>query len=257
MRQALALVISIVLGLMAVFAMKNYINREKNTTEKTEEMVKILFVKRHLSAGTKLMLADIQPKDFPLSSVTPDMVKIHEKIEIEGKVIRREINRGGPLFHSDFLSERRKIVSSIAKGRRLVSLPVNQISGVSGLIKPGNRVDILLTLTSTEKTQKNLTKTILLLQNVSIYATDSQTSTISERFGLKKKRSYSTLTLSVTPTEAALLTNAVSLGSISFLLRSNDDFGRTSSDLSINVTNIEQKAREANELRWQVIKEAK
>ncbi len=256
MRQALALVISIVLGLLAVFAMKNYINREKNTTEKTEEMVKVLFVKRHLAAGTKLMLADIQPKDFPLSSITPDMVKIHEKIEIEGKVIRREINRGGPLFHSDFLSERRKIVSSIAKGRRLVSLPVNQISGVSGLIKPGNRVDILLTLTSTEKTQKNLTKTILLLQNVSIYATDSQTATISERFGLKKKRSYSTLTLSATPTEAALLTNAVSLGSISFILRSNDDFGRTPSNLTINVQNIEQKAREANEKRWQVIKNA-
>jgi pilus assembly protein CpaB len=251
MRQAMALVISIVLGLLAVFAMKNYINREKNTTAVPEEMVKVCFVKRHFEAGKKLMKADIKVLNFPAKSVSTDMVKAHELIEIAGKILRREINREGPLFHSDFLSERRKVVASIAEGRRLVSIPVNSTSGVSGLIKPGNRVDILLTLTSTEKSKKNLTRTMMLLQNVSVYATDSQTASIPERFGLlKKKRSYATLTLSVSPEEAALLTNAVSLGSLSFLLRSNEDFSKTDFSLSVDVDNIEKMAREANTLRW-------
>jgi pilus assembly protein CpaB len=254
MRQALALVISIVLGLLAVFAMKNYINREKTTTGQVEEMVKVLFVKRHLSAGTKLMQSDIDVMKFPLKSVSSDMVKSHEIIEIAGKVLRREINRGGPLFHSDFLTERRKVITSIAKGRRLVSVPVNQISGVSGLIKPGNRVDILLTYIAESNALKNVSKTILLLQNVSVYATDSTTATLPQRFGFKKKNSYSTLTLSVTPTEAALLTNATSLGSIGFLLRSNEDFGKAPAGLHINVKNIEEKAKEANNLRWSKVK---
>lgn len=253
MKQALALVVSIILGLLAVFAMKNYINREKSQNVSTVEMVDVLFVKRQLNPGTSLKRSDVMAKEMPKDSVTADMVKPHEIIEITGKVVRRGINRHGPLFHSDFLSETRKTVSSIAEGRRLVSIPVSQISGVSGLIKPGNRVDILFTSSDDSKTGST-SKTVLLMENISVYATDNQTINIPERFGLKKRASYSALTLSVTTDEAAILTSAVNLGSLQFILRSNEDFNRVKHKIEINKKNILQKAQQANQSRWNKIK---
>ena len=52
----------------------------------------------------------------------------------------REINRGGP-FPPD-LGSRGRSMSEVNVGRRLISVSVSLVTGVSGLVQPGHRVDL-------------------------------------------------------------------------------------------------------------------
>jgi pilus assembly protein CpaB len=254
MRQAFALIISIALGLLAVFAMKNYIAQEKKSSVQKIDMVEVLFSKRHLPPKTVLQRSDVYPSFLPSGSVTPDMVKPHEFIEINGLSVHREVNRGGPLFHSDFLSTQRKYISEVQKGRRLISIAVNQISGVSGLIRPGQRVDILYsTVESSFGAAKGQSQTVMLLENVSVHATDDKTVDIPLAFN-QKRAGYSTVTFSVTPTEAVILTNASRQGVITLALRSKDDFTPSALKGNINDKNLLDSAKRANAERWKKIK---
>jgi pilus assembly protein CpaB len=253
MRQSLALIVSIVLGLLAVFAMKNYINQEKKSSIVQVDMVEVIFSKRHLPSRSVLKNADLYPVFLPSDSTTPDMIKRHEVVEILGKSIQREINRGGPLFHSDFLGAQQKNISIVSKGRRLVSISVNQVSGVSGLIRPGQRVDILFSsMTSRLSSNKAEAETSLLLENISVYATDSQTIDIPLAFN-QKHSGYSTITFSVTPLEALILTSATRQGQITLLLRSKDDFTASELKEPVDSKSLLPLSRKANELRWKTL----
>jgi pilus assembly protein CpaB len=257
MRQAFALIISIALGLLAVFAMKNYINQEKKAATRQEDMVEVLFSKRQMTAKTILQRSDVESKYLPSSSVTPDMVKPHEIIEIVDRPIEREVNRGGPLFHSDFLGTRHEQMTGLATGRRWISVPVNQVNGVSGLIHPGNRVDILYTQAQANdvKLGQNASSTVLLLENMTVHATDSQTLSIPALD--KKNRNYSTLTLNATPLEAAVLTAASKSGTLTFMIRSKDDFEPSATTKPITAATLEAMARQANAERWKSVSSGK
>ena len=250
MRQAFALIVSIVLGLLAVFAMKNYINQEKKSSTVKVDMVEVLVSTRHLPSGSLLQKSDVRILSLPSESTTPDMIKPHEFIEVNGQGVQREINRGGPLFHSDFLGTQQKIISNVSKGRRLVSISVNQVSGVSGLIRPGQRVDILFSsMTSKLSSDKAEAQTSLLLENISVHATDNQTIDIPLAFN-QKFSGYSTITFSVTPLEALILTSATRQGQITLLLRSKDDFTASEIKDPVDSKNLLNLSKKANELRW-------
>lgn len=248
MKQSLALIISIGFGLLAVFAMKNYMERERSVGLKKENLVEVLFSKRHLDAKSVLQRSDVQVKALPSSAVSPDMVKPHEVIEIEGQAILREINRGGPFFHSDFLGSQGRSMSEVNVGRRLISVSVSLVTGVSGLVKPGHRVDLFYTHSAAER-QKSSSglETILLLENVSVHAIDAQTVNVPSR---RDRRQYSTLTLSVTPQEAALLTQAGRGGVITFAIRAKEDFERFGAALRVDDENLMDLARASNAARW-------
>src|SRR5438093_11347739 len=57
---------------------------------------------------------------------------------------------------------------------RAVSMEVNQVSGVSGFVLPGDRVDVLVTVDPPNATSNPVTKT--LLQNIEILAAGQKTS---------------------------------------------------------------------------------
>ncbi|MBF0197533.1 MAG: Flp pilus assembly protein CpaB [Planctomycetes bacterium] len=260
MRQAFALIISLALGLLAVYAMKNYINQEKRAANKKVAMVEVLCTTRQIIAKSVIERADLKMIELPETSVTPDMVKMPEIGVVEGKTIQREVNRGGVLFHSDFLGKQRERMSGISKGRRLLSVPVSQVTGVSGLIKPGSRVDLLYTESASAKrggAGADSSSTAILLENVTVYATDSQTIDIPQSSMSNRGRSYSTLVLSVTPTEAAVLVAANRLGTITFTLRSKSDFTPSKILTEVDKNSLVSLAKDENKKRWDAIKKLK
>lgn len=102
----------------------------------------------------------------------------------------------------------------IPRDKRALSVSVNDISGVAGLIKPGDWVDVIVTVDSNNiQPVANMP-----LQNILVLAANKN-SDPGEKESSPKDDKVVTITLAVTPDEATLLALAEVKGSIFFTLR--------------------------------------
>ena len=104
----------------------------------------------------------------------------------------------------------------IRPSMRAVSLEVNQISGVSGFVLPGDRVDVLVTVDPHSISNNPVTNT--LLQNIEVLAAGQKT---SQKDGAPM--SVQSVTLLVDPESAAKVAHAIHEGEIQLVLRNPED----------------------------------
>ena len=99
---------------------------------------------------------------------------------------------------------------------RAASLEVNQVSGVSGFVLPGDRVDVLTTVDSRSGFEDAVTRTVL--QNVEVLAAGQKTEQQDN-----KPITVQSVTLLVDPQGAEILALALHEGKIHLVLRNPDD----------------------------------
>jgi pilus assembly protein CpaB len=99
---------------------------------------------------------------------------------------------------------------------RAAGLQVNQVSGVSGFILPGDRVDVLATVDQNQVGQEAITRTVL--QNIEVLAAGQKTEQRDN-----KPITVQAVTLLVDPTGAEVLAHSQHEGEISLVLRNPDD----------------------------------
>jgi len=102
---------------------------------------------------------------------------------------------------------------------RAASIEVNQVSGVSGFVLPGDRVDVLSTIDSRSNDGNAVTRTVL--QNVEVLAAGLKTDQKEN-----KPLPVQAVTLLVDPTGAEVLAHAQHEGDIHLVLRNPDDQGK-------------------------------
>ena len=92
---------------------------------------------------------------MPLDSVpsgairdTPD-----DRTRLRGSLVRKFLDTGSPITSENVLRPRDRgfLASVLAPGTRAISIKVDAESGVSGLIKPGDYVDVVLTQVADER----------------------------------------------------------------------------------------------------------
>jgi len=99
---------------------------------------------------------------------------------------------------------------------RAVSMEVNQVSGVSGFVLPGDRVDVLVTIDP--HTAQNNPVTNTLLQNIEVLAAGQKT---QQKDGTPL--SVQSVTLLVDPQGAEKVAHAIHEGEIHLVLRNPED----------------------------------
>jgi len=104
----------------------------------------------------------------------------------------------------------------IPPGQRAMAVRINDVAGISGLIQPNSRVDVLVTL-SDAVTGKQVAKLFMENMRVLSVGTDIQ------RDASGKPNAATTVTLGVTPDEAERLAVAMNTGSIQLVLRGYGD----------------------------------
>lgn len=102
---------------------------------------------------------------------------------------------------------------SIEKGRRAISVSVDEVLGVSYYLTKGDHVDILCAMNIGEKPAS-----VTLVENVKVLALGTATAT-------DKTKGYTTVTLSVTPAEALKINYAMTNGRILLTMRPVLDSG--------------------------------
>lgn len=105
----------------------------------------------------------------------------------------------------------------IAPGMRAMAVKINDVVGLSGLIQPNSRVDVLVTLKSSEAQGKEEAK--LFMSNMRVLSVGTQV----ERGADGKPINATTAALEVTPREAEQLAIATNQGSIQLVLRGYGD----------------------------------
>ncbi len=131
---------------------------------------------------------------------------------------------GEPLLESKLSPKgQRGLASLVADGMRAFTITTNVASGVAGFILPGNKVDVLLTFANVG-TNKDFTgggSTTTLLQNVEILAVDQKVEAPADnKVDTTNLRS---VTLLVTPSQAAKLSLGQNKGTLHLTLRNPKD----------------------------------
>jgi pilus assembly protein CpaB len=102
----------------------------------------------------------------------------------------------------------------VPAGMRAESVRVNDVTGVSGMIQPGDHVDVVAVL---PKTVAGTSQARLLLQHVLVLAIGSSQQAAPTR-GTASVQSYTDVTLALYPGDAVLLIYAGSQGTLQLLL---------------------------------------
>jgi pilus assembly protein CpaB len=130
----------------------------------------------------------------------------------------------------------------VRPGMRAASVEVNQVSGVSGFILPGDRVDMLVTVEKVQNPEDAYTQTIL--QDVEVLAAGMKTTTQDN-----KPLAVQAVTLLVEPKEAEIMAHATRQGAITLVLRAREDNAQVSKATPVRTSDLRGKQAEAKPVR--------
>jgi pilus assembly protein CpaB len=168
-----------------------------------------------LLPGTKLGPESIKVIQLPLESVPSTAIDLEKA---EGRVLLVPVVAGELILEPKLAPPGTEggLSALVSPGKRAMTIRVDEMLGVTGLIVPGSYVDVLATMEDTQG--RNLdatTKTIL--QNIKVLPS------LGKSGGDKKESSSSMVTLEVDPEEAEKLALAAHRGRLQLALRNQVD----------------------------------
>lgn len=189
-----------------------------------QEKHEVLVADLDLAAGVFVKPQHLRWQRWPTDDVPESYVLkgARSQDEMIGAVVRRGISIGEPITDGAVVKpgERDFLAAVLDPGMRAVSVPITATSGNSGLIFPGDRVDLILTQTLLPDAGQGSTRMVseTVLKNIRIIAMGSETGEDTEEGGNNEKAK--TATLEVTPSQAESVTLVTELGKLSLSLRS-------------------------------------
>jgi pilus assembly protein CpaB len=139
---------------------------------------------------------------------------------VVGRVTRVPVFQGEPIVPGRLapVGTTGGLEIKIAPGKRAMSVKINDVAGISGLIQPNSRVDVLVNIKD-ERSEKEMQVAKLFMENMRVLSVGQQVT----RGDDGKPINATTATLEVTPDEAERLAIAMGQGSIALVLRGYGD----------------------------------
>ena len=167
-------------------------------------------------------------EDFTVRSVLPERVPPGAILEtpdskagLPGSLVRRFVDAGSPITLQDVLRPRDRgfLATVLAPDSRAISIKVDEESGVSGLIRPGDHVDVVLTqvFDKADPARRAVSETIL--RNVRAIAIDQEIVQGGRAISTMAIKPTQTVSLEVTPEQVKRVTVARQLGTLSLVVR--------------------------------------
>jgi len=121
---------------------------QPNTPAPPAPVTRYLVAARPVPAGSLARDEDFRAQDFPAGQVPPGALADtpDNRANLRGALVRTYLNPRDPVTEEMVMRPRDRgfLAAVLAPGTRAISIPVDPITGVAGLIWPGDRVDILL-----------------------------------------------------------------------------------------------------------------
>ncbi len=200
----------------------------------------VIVPKRFIAAGEYLSAENLAGRPIPAEFVPDNVVLAKDFRTVTGRLATMDLAAGKVVPWAAVLGERqREFSDTIALGRRAKTIRVGAIESFDGMLRPSDRIDLYGTFATAatpyfEGQDENRPPQVLVpvLQNVHVMATGKRSADLDARAvaqdPFNRESAYSTITVSVTPKEAAKLTLAERTGELTAVLRNSEDAGATS-----------------------------
>lgn len=204
--------LALVCGGIASTLAYNYLKNQP--TDKGPELEPLVVAAKDLTFGETLELGDMIVVLFPKGSIPKGSYSNPDSLV--GKSTKVFLKAKEPILDSKLSSIGGGLSLLIDKDMRAASIQVDKVSGVSGFILPGDRVDVISTVDRLGTKQDVVAKTIL--QKIEVLAAGEKT----ERKG-DKVITVQAVTLLVDPDGAQALALASQEGKMHLALRNPTD----------------------------------
>lgn len=211
-KSLLLLVMALGCGLIAAVGINQIMARPSNEGE----TVSIVVAKREILKGDLIKPDDIRLQEWRKDALPEGAI---DKIEVlQDKRVKSTIIVGEPLLAGKLIDGKGDS-PEIPAGMKAVTVKVDKVSA-SGLIKPGDNVDVLVHAEANQQRGIMQTTTQRLLENVKVLAVDD---VVERPAPGEPPISATTVSLLVTPKDAMRVTLASEVGTIRLIMRSIKD----------------------------------
>ena len=186
--------------------------------------VNVLIATQDIPLGAAITEGMLGTRPLPSSYVEDRHIPDTDAQRVIGVRITSGVRAGESLLWSDLATtsdQSRDLSSLVRSGQRAISVRADATASFGGLVRPGDRVDVLLTL---ERTTGDPV-TVPLLQNQLVLAAGQDTGAIQRagQGGSQRSTAINQVTLSASVEQAQVLAFAAQRGRLTLILRNPDD----------------------------------
>jgi pilus assembly protein CpaB len=247
-----ALTLSLIMAVIAVFFVQSYVSSiEEEAKKKFGTEVLVIVARKDIREMETVNETMLEFKLIPKRFLEPAAISLEKKEEdkesvktlkgLTGTIAVVPVKKGEQLTYNKLTdpSIRTGLAPQIAPGRRAVSIPVNESSSVSKLVKPGDRVDLIAIVDLGGGKENKVAKTVLqdvVVLSIGRYITNNVARLVETDPAGGKDRvkslaedfSFTSVTLEVEPPQAQAIALLLASGdnSLALSLRNNDDVER-------------------------------
>lgn len=213
----LALLLALVVGLLVFRFM-----RTGRTPQQVQAPASSMLVvaATDMEKGTKIRAEQLKTASFLTASAPPGAFT--ETGAVVGRVVATPVSAGEAITATRLLPQDASyggVSTMIAPGMRAVAVKGNKVMGLAGFIRPGNHVDVMVTIDD-ETREKSKARTKVVLADIRVLATGTELKQEGDDSATSPVETY---TLEVTPAQAELLSLGAARGELHFALRNPAD----------------------------------
>ena len=213
--------LSLIIGVVGVYYSKHYIEEQiayyKGQLDESEPLVQVVVPTRALVRGEVVSKELLSMREIPERFADSNAVNASNFDVAIGQRVDYDIDEGRPLLWAHLEGGVSPTFSGkVPDGLRAMTVRVDEVNSISGFLQPKDRVDLLLTH------NKGGEQEILpLIERLDVIATGVQT--LVDKSAAGGKRTFSTITVQVTPEQAKQITLAQDVGKLTAMLRNPED----------------------------------
>ncbi len=224
--------IAIVSALIVAVLIYNFLNELSKPTIVEITKTKVVVATQDILPNIPITADMLKVAEIPEEAVHLQSVKNSE--EVVGKVTSSKIISGEQILSSKLITPGEStpngtLAYSIEPGMRAITIAVSNITGLSNMIVPENKVDIIgqykVSVPQPNGEEKDIDYSVMLLENVKVLAVDGSK---TEQEKEVSEAAYTSITLQVTPLQAIETSMSEFKGQLRAILRSPLDEGTTS-----------------------------
>jgi pilus assembly protein CpaB len=230
-KSMILLALSLGCGLVAALGINQVLAGRKTTVVASQDTHPIFVAAKDIGIGDPVSLQMVKLEPWPKDKVPNGALSKPQ--DIEGRRPKQKIYAGEPVLEAKLLAKGDAGTGAtdlIPVGYRVVPVRVDGMTSAD-LIRPGDRVDLLVHLTE-GRAGVGKTMTVTFLRFIKVFAIDQQYTPTDA--GDATAAASKTISLLVKPAQAELVTLAQSLGKINLVMRSPKDSdieGNSSADV--------------------------
>jgi len=233
-KKFIPLIIAVALALLATYLVNMYLQQKteeakKLAAKRQQNITTVVIAKQDIGAGTTINEGMVEEVNAYKDSLQPRAATTIDRVV--NKIAVAPIAKGEQVLLNKVTLQGQEttLAAKIPRGKRAITIPVDNISSVGGMVRPGDHVDVMgvvpIPMMTADGKQTAQMTPMALFQDVLVLAVGQEYTTMPSAEKKAGERAlYPVITLALAPQEANLIAFVQEQGSrIRLVLRSPED----------------------------------